>query len=44
MNLQGWFHRFGLGKVRLGPSWANVELSIKDDDRDAAWELYIGFC
>ena len=41
MNLQGLLSRFGLEKVKIGPSWANVELSIKDADRDAAWELYI---
>lgn len=33
--------RFQLEKVRLGPSWANAEISIGNSDRDAAWELYV---
>ena len=42
MNLQGWFHRFRLEKVRIGPSWAGADVSFNDDDdQAAAWELYI---
>ena len=41
MNLGAWFRKFHLEKVRLGPKWANVEISLQDDDRDAAWELYV---
>lgn len=35
------FARFRLEKVKLGPSWANVEISIDASDSDAAWELYV---
>ena len=41
MNLATLFKRFNLEKVRFGPKWANAELSLKDDDRIAAWELYV---
>ena len=32
---------FQLQKVRLGPAWANVEISFDQSDQDAAWELYV---
>ena len=35
------FAKFQLGKVKLGPSWANAEITIDTSDSDAAWELYI---
>ena len=35
------FAKFRLEKVKLGPSWANVEISIDASDSDAAWELYV---
>ena len=35
------FARFRLEKVKLGPSWANAEISIDTCDSDAAWDLYI---
>ena len=41
MNLKGLFSRFHLENVRIGPKWANVEISLQEDDRDAAWELYV---
>ena len=41
MNLRAQFERFDLKKVRLGPKWANVEIDFKDEDRNAAWELYV---
>ena len=41
MNLATLFKRFNLEKVRFGPKWANAEFSLKDDDRIAAWELYV---
>ena len=41
MNLRSQFERFGLTKVHLGPTWANVEIDFQDDDRGAAWELYV---
>ena len=33
--------KFHLEKVKIGPDWANVELSLKSEDKDAAWELYV---
>ena len=33
--------RFHLEKVKIGPGWANVELTLKSEDKDAAWELYV---
>ena len=41
MDLKGWFSTFHLEKVQLGPRWIKAEISFKDDDRDAAWELYV---
>ena len=35
------FGRFRLEKVRLGPRFASAEFSVKDEDRAAAWELYV---
>ena len=41
MNLGAWFHKFHLEKVSLNVRIVNIEMSFKDTDRDAAWELYI---
>lgn len=41
MELNSWFRKFHLDKVRLGPRWANLEIGFKEDDKDAAWELYV---
>ena len=41
MNLGAQFERFDLTKVRLGLKWASVEIDFKDEDRNAAWELYV---
>ena len=41
INIGELFSRFNLEKVKLGPSWANAEISIVAPDRDAAWELYV---
>ena len=41
MNLKRWFSKFHLEKIQLGPRWVKAEISFKDDDRDAAWELYV---
>ena len=41
MDLTTLFDKFHLGKVRIGPRWVNVEIDFKDDDRAAAWELYV---
>ena len=35
------FAKFQLGKVKLGPNWANAEISLDTSDSDAAWELYV---
>ena len=41
MGLKGLFSKFHLENIRIGPRWANVEVSLQEDDRDAAWELYV---
>lgn len=41
MNLGDWFRKFQLDKVKLGPEWVNAEISLKAEDQDAAWELYV---
>ena len=41
MSLGAHFERFGLTKVHLGPKWAKVEIGFNDEDRNAAWELYV---
>ena len=41
MNLGALLGDFHLEKVRLGPAWANVEISFDQSDQDAAWELYV---
>lgn len=41
MNLSTLFRNFHLDKIRLGPRWASLEISFSEDDKDAAWELYV---
>ena len=41
MDLGALLKSFQLEKVRLGPAWANVEISFNQSDQDAAWELYV---
>ena len=41
MDLGALLSNFQLEKVRLGPAWANVEISFNQSDQDAAWELYV---
>lgn len=41
MNLYNWFRRFQLEKIRLTPTGGMIEISFKQEDQDAAWELYI---
>lgn len=41
MKLGAWFRKFHLEKIRLGAAGVDLEIRIKNDDRDAAWELYI---
>ena len=40
-SLSEWYKRVELTSIKIGPRWFNVELSFKDNDRKAAWELYI---
>ena len=40
MHFGALLSNFQLEKVRLGPTWANVEISFDQSDQDAAWELY----
>ena len=41
MDLPSWFNKFHLEKIKVGPAWANVEIGFADDDKNAAWDLYI---
>ena len=41
MGLQDWFRRFHLDSVRIDSGVAAANISFRDADRDAAWELYI---
>ena len=41
LNLEGWFSKFHLENIRIGPKWANAEISFQNADQDAAWELYV---
>lgn len=41
MELGSLLRHFQLEKVRLGPDWANVEITFDRSDQDAAWELYV---
>ena len=41
MNLPALFHRFRLEKIRLNLSVVALEIDFNENDRDAAWELYI---
>ncbi len=41
MQLGSLLSNFQLEKVRLGPAWANVEISFDQSDQEAAWELYV---
>ena len=41
MDLTTLFAKFHLERVRIGPRWANVEIDFQDEDRAAAWELYV---
>ena len=41
MNLRSLFNQFQLDKVRLNAMGIGLEIEFRQDDRDAAWELYI---
>lgn len=41
MNLPTLFSQFDLTKVRLNLAGIGVEIDFNQDDRDAAWELYV---
>ena len=41
MDLKGWFSKFHLENIRIGPKWAKAEISFQNADQDAAWELYV---
>ena len=40
-TIAGLFSRFRLEKVRFGPRFASAEFSVNNEDRAAAWELYV---
>ena len=41
MKLKTWFKSFKLDRIKLSASSAEVEISFKPADKEAAWELYI---
>lgn len=41
MNLGSLFMKYELTSIRLGTSGVSMEITFKDEDREAAWELYI---
>ncbi len=41
MQLGALFKDFRLEVIRLGPAWFNAEISFSENDKDAAWELYV---
>ena len=41
MDLGNLFKKFNLEKVRLNLHAVQLELSFQEDDKDAAWELYV---
>ena len=41
MKLRDQFRKFQLDKIKLGPKWANAEISFISADEDAAWDLYV---
>ena len=41
LNLSELFRKFHLTGVQLGTSGVSMEIAFKDEDREAAWELYI---
>ena len=40
-TLGGFFKKFRLDKVRLNLGIARMDISFKEPDKDAAWELYV---
>ncbi len=41
MNLNEWFTKFRLEKVRLNLAVVRTDISFETADKDAAWELYV---
>lgn len=41
MKLRDRLRKFQLDKIKLGPKWANAEISFISADEDAAWDLYV---
>lgn len=41
MKVAKFFSKFQLETVRLGPKWALFEISFTENDKNAAWELYV---
>ncbi len=41
MNLKELFRKFQLEKVKLSTKGVELDVAFKEDDRDAAWELYV---
>ena len=41
MKLPALFKKYELTSIKLGTSGVSMEITFKDEDREAAWELYI---
>ena len=41
MDIGNFFKKYRLDKIRLNLKVVQMELSFQEDDKDAAWELYI---
>ena len=41
MKLRALFSKHELTSIKLGTSGVSMEITFKDEDREAAWELYI---
>lgn len=41
MNLRDWFGKFQLRSIRINASIFEADIEFSDDDKNAAWELYV---
>ena len=41
MTFNDLFQQWGLTKIKLNPIFANLEFSPVEDDRSAAWDMYV---
>ena len=41
MKLDEWFGKFHLDKIKINLAVLNLEITLEEADKDAAWELYV---